>query len=65
MQEMVWQVLHDFDLDKGSESLLTRSPFLEMQALTDPEAPEGNSAKVSKKVIFISRDVSNQEEGLT
>ena len=35
-QEMVWQILHDVDTsDKGKESLMTRSPFLEMEALTE------------------------------
>ncbi len=42
---MVWQILHDVDTSsaKGRESLMTRSPFLEMEALTEEEegAPEG------------------------
>ncbi len=38
---MVWQIQHGFDLEKGKESLMTRSPFLEMQALTDPNAHSG------------------------
>ena len=59
-QELVWQILYDFDLEKGSESLLTRSPFLEMQALTDPDAPEANSAKLSKKVNFLKRQMNGQ-----
>ena len=44
-QEMVWQILHDFDTESAAakESLMTRSPFLEMQALTDPDAPDGAS----------------------
>ena len=34
-QEMVWQILHDLDLEGGKESIMTRSPYLEMQSLTD------------------------------
>jgi len=34
---MVWQVLHNFDLEKGSVNLTERSPFLEMQALTETD----------------------------
>ena len=34
-QEMVWQILHDMDVEGGKESIMTRSPYLEMQSLTD------------------------------
>ena len=45
-QEMVWQILHGFDTDKGQESLLTRSPFLEMQALVDTKVDKETDIKV-------------------
>ena len=32
---MVWQILHDIDVEGGKESIMTRSPYLEMQSLTD------------------------------
>ena len=34
-QEMVWQILHDMDVEGGKENIMTRSPYLEMQSLTD------------------------------
>ena len=34
-QEMVWQILHNMDVEGGKENIMTRSPYLEMQSLTD------------------------------
>ena len=36
-QELVWQILHEMDVEGGKESLITRSPFLEYEALADPK----------------------------
>ena len=47
-QEMVWQILHNMDVEGGKESLMTRSPFLEMQSLTDPNV---DNSKLNKKAV--------------
>jgi hypothetical protein len=44
-QEMVWQILHNMDVEGGKENIMTRSPFLEMQSLTDSNVSNVNLDK--------------------
>ena len=57
-QELVWQILHGFDVEGGKVDLQIRSPFLEMQALTDPNVKSDLDKKITN-----SLDLANNMPG--